>query len=78
MLFVYGMLAMWLILGAIILISDWLDSGGFYVRDIGWATGIVMFPYLIFITIPIILLDFIRLITRKCRRNSDDRHEKNA
>ena len=78
MMFVYGMLATWLILGAIILISDWLDSGGFWVQKIGWATGIVMFPYLVFITVPIILLKFIRRIARKFRRNSNDKHKKNA
>jgi hypothetical protein len=77
MMFAYGMLAMWLVLGAIILISDCLDSGGFWVKDIGWATGTVMFPYLVFITGPIVLLKFIRCI-RKSKRNNNDKHKKNA
>ena len=46
MLFLYGFLVCWLIIGLLVWISDVTDSGGIWLDD-GWASIILVLPYYI-------------------------------
>lgn len=70
MLFLYGFLTCWLIVGLLAWISDVTDNGGIWLDD-GWASIILVLPYYLLVLFIRPIYRFIKHRKDKKKKNED-------